>query len=257
MRKLTNIFNPPKAGALLPLGALALSLFANLGGIAPAAGLPTLSATKCKADISADKIDAAKYFGAILTQVRKDWTAKAKIYSVRYEDRGAKTFDKLCSLRTNSDWTVIFFSSITNVTETVYLQNYKLSATGVPLILYSVKWPVGGSISYTGATIADMKKHKGAKFATNEMPVLEATMKIAPDNLFVGWKLSMSQVVQKLLSSVRKEKVTGYGYSVTIESKSLKSKSPWVQLWWNNGTTKNGQAFIVEPITLQSYTTKY
>ena len=46
----------------------------------------TQSALTCSSDTSSDAIDPGKYFGDILTQVRKTWKSDAVISSVRFED---------------------------------------------------------------------------------------------------------------------------------------------------------------------------
>ena len=71
----------------------------------------------------------------------------------------------------------------------------------------------------------------------------------------LGWKISLSEIIQKFLDQTRNEKITNYGWSIYIGKNSLKSRSVYANIYWQNGSKK--QAFFVEPITLKSYLIKY
>lgn len=210
----------------------------------------------CNADKSSDSIDAGKYFGNILAQARKDWRPDANISSVRYENRTAKNFNSLCTLRTDSNWKIIFYS-VTSKTELVAdLDIWNKAKTELPLIRYEVaKKLTNNSESYMSMTIADMKAQGGWTFYVYSRPETAAQEARGPANLFLNWKMSMSQVIQRLIDRTKGEKVTGtMGYNIYMGKATLKTKTPYVGIYWENGAKKTW--FYVEPISLSTYDLK-
>lgn len=66
------------------------------------------------------------------------WDSDAAISSIRFEDRSAKNFDTLCTLRTDGNWKIIFYS-VSSKTELVAdLDVSKKKNTELPLIRYEV-----------------------------------------------------------------------------------------------------------------------
>jgi hypothetical protein len=222
----------------------------------PSASTTVASAQTCKADTSSDSINVATYFGNVLTQVKKDWRPDAKITSVRFEDRNAKNFNSLCSLRTDGNWKLILFSASSKTYLVADLDTFNKKSTDMPLVRYEVvKKLTDNSESYTGLTIADMKKQGGWSFFANPQDVTAATDAKGPDNPFLTWKITMSQVIQKFIDRTRTEKITGMGYNILIGNSSIKNKSPYAYIYWENGAKKT--AFYVETVTLTSYDYKY
>ena len=126
--------------------------------VTASASSSTTGALTCNSDKSSDAIDPGKYFGNILAQVKKEWKADAVISSVRFERQYVKTFQDLCTVKTDSNWQMIFYS----------------------------------------LSFADMKKQNGWKFHEYFRPeVYSYESKYVP-NFFLGWKMSMNDVVQKL-----------------------------------------------------------
>lgn len=62
-------------------------------------------------------------------------------------------------------------------------------------------------------------------------------------------------MIQKLIDRTKTEKITGMGYNIHIRKASLKTKTPYAYIYWENGTKKT--AFYVEPVSLTSYDYKY
>lgn len=224
--------------------------------LSPSASTTAASAQTCNADTSSDSINIGTYFGNLLAQARKDWRPDANISSVRFEDRNAKNFDSLCSLRTDANWKIILYS-VSSKTELVAdLDYFNKKNTDKPLVRYEVvKKLTNNSESYTSLTIADMKKQGGWSFYVYSRPEFAAIEAKGPANLFLTWKMSMSQVVQKLIDRTRSEKITGMGYNIYIGKASLKTKTPYADIYWENGAKKT--AFYVEPVSLTSYDVKY
>ena len=126
----------------------------------------------------------------------------------------------------------------------------------MPRILYEVvKKLTDNSESYTGLAITDMKKQSGWSFYANPQAVTAATDAKGPENPFLTWKMTMSQVIQKFIDRTRTEKITGMGYNVYIGNSSIKTKSPYAYIYWENRAKRT--AFYVEPVTLTSYDYKY
>ncbi len=222
----------------------------------PSAASTVASAQTCMADASSDSINVATYFGNVLTQARKDWRPDAKIASVRFEDRNAKNFDSLCTLRTDANWKLILFSASSRTYLVADLDIFNKKSTDMPLVRYEVvKKLTDNSESYTSLTIADMKKQSGWSFFANPQEVTAATDAKGPDNPFLTWKMSLSQVIQKFIDRTRTERITGMGYNIYIGNSSIKNKSPYAYIYWENGAKKT--AFYVEPVTLTSYDYKY
>lgn len=212
----------------------------------------TQAGLTCNADKSSDSIDVGKYFGNILTQVRSQWKADAVISSVRFQDPAVKSFQDLCTLKTNSNWQVVFYALSSKTEISGYLDNSKKDSAGVPPLTFTVD-KVDNSAS-TGLTYADMKKQGGWKFHEFSRPETFAYESKYAANMFLNWKMSMSDVVQKFIDRVRSEKITGAGFYVYVSKASLKTKSPSVSIYWQNGTSST--SFYVEPITLTSYDVK-
>lgn len=222
----------------------------------PSASTTVPDVQTCTADTSSDSINVATYFGKILTQAKKDWRPDAKITSVRFEDRNAKNFNSLCTLRTDASWKLILFSASSKTYLVADLDIFNKKNTDMPRVLYEVvKKVTANSESYTGLTISDMKKQGGWSFFTNPQDVTAARDAKAPESPFLTWKMSMSQVVQKFIDRTRTEKITGMGYNIDIGNSSIKNKSPYAYIYWENGAKKT--AFYVETVTLTSYDYKY
>lgn len=222
----------------------------------PSASTTVANAQTCTADTSSDSINIDTYFGNILTQAKKDWRPDAKITSVRFEDRNAKNFNSLCTLRTDANWKLILFSASSKTYLVADLDIFNKKNTDMPRVLYEVvKKLTDNSESYTGLTISDMKKQGGWSFFANPQEVTAAKDAKGPENPFLTWKMSMSQVIQKFIDRTRPEKITGMGYSIDIGNSSIKNKSPYAFIYWQNGAKKT--AFYVETVTLTSYDYKY
>ncbi len=207
----------------------------------------------CNADKSSDSINVGKYFGEILDQVRTQWKKDAVISSVRFERQYVTTFQDLCSLKTDSNWQIVFYSLSGKNEVSGYLDNSKKDASGVPPVIFEVDTPNG--LKSASLTYADMKKQGGWVFHEFSRPeTYQSEVKYA-SNLFVGWKLSMSDIVQKLIDRVRDEKITAAGFHVYIGKASLKTKTPYVSLYWQNQPKRT--AFYVEPVSLKTYEQAY
>lgn len=212
----------------------------------------TQAGLTCNADKSSDSINVGTYFGDILTQVRSQWKADAVISSVRFQDQAVKSFQGLCTLKTDSNWQVVFYSLSSKTEISGYLDNSKKNSAGVPPLRYSVD-KVDNSAS-TDLTFADMKKQGGWKFHEFSRPETFASESKYAANMFLNWKMSMSEVIQKIIDRVRTEKITGAGFNVYIGKASLKTKTPYVSIYWQNGTSNT--TFYVEPRSLTSYDVK-
>jgi hypothetical protein len=126
---------------------------------------------------------------------------------------------------------------------------------GIPRLLYSVKKVASSGTTFTNKTIADIKKEGGWVFDVYSRPESAAQEKKGPSNLFLTWKMTLSDVVQKFIERTRNETITAYGWSIYIGKSSLKTGSPYANIYWQNGTKK--QAYYVEPVTLKTYLVKY
>lgn len=213
----------------------------------------TNAALTCNADKSSDSIDVGKYFGKILDQVRTQWKKDAVISSVRFERQYVSNFQDLCTLKTDSNWQIVFYSLSGKNEISGYLDNSKKDAAGVPPVIFEVDSPDG--LKSNSLTFADMQKQGGwvlHEFSRPETYKLE--VKYAA-NLFAGWKLSMSDVVQKLIDRVRNEKISSLGFHIYIGKASLETKSPYVSLYWQNAPKRT--SFYVEPVTLKTYDQAY
>lgn len=207
------------------------------------------AALTCNSDKSSDSIDVGKYFGDILAQVRKQWKADAVISSVRFERPYGTTFQDLCTLKTDSNWQMIFYSLSGKNEISGYLDNAKKDAAGVPPMIFAVDKPDG--LTSATLTFADMKKQGGWVFHEYPRPEFLAFESKYAANFFTGWKMTMSEAVQKLIDRVRAEKITAYGFHVYIGKASTKTKTPYVSLYWQNSPKKT--TFFVEPVTLKTY----
>jgi hypothetical protein len=125
----------------------------------------------------------------------------------------------------------------------------------MPMVRYEVvKKLSNNSESYTSLTIADMKKQGGWNFYVYSRPEFASSEAKGPSNLFLGWKMSMSQVIQKFIDRTRTEKITGIGYNLYFGKASLKTKTPYAYIYWENGAKKT--SFYVEPVSMTSYEMK-
>lgn len=213
------------------------------------------SANTCMADRSLDSINIGKYFASFLTQAKKDWRKDANISSVRMDDRSGKNFDALCTLNIYSSWTIVLYSVSAKTEQVVYMDSQNKTDAGIPRLLYSVKKVASSGTTFTNKTIADIKKEGGWVFDVYSRPESAAQEKKGPANLFLTWKMTLSDVVQKFLDRTRNETITAYGWSIYIGKRSLKTGSPYANIYWQNGAKK--QAYYVEPITLKTYLVKY
>ena len=213
------------------------------------------SAKTCMADRSLDSVDIGKYFAAFLTQAKKDWRKDANISSVRMDDRMGKNFDALCSLNIYSSWMVVLYSVSSKTEQVVYMDSQNKTTAGIPRLLYNVKKVASSGTTFTGKTIEEMKKEGDWAFDVFSRPETAAQEKKGPSNLFLEWKMTLSDVVQKFLDRTRNESISAYGWSIYIGKRSLKTSSPYANIYWQNGTKK--QAYYVEPFTLKTYLVKY
>lgn len=224
--------------------------------VTPTTASTVQSAATCKADTSSDSINMSTYFGNILSQAKKDWRPDARISSVRFEDRNAKNFNSLCTLRTDANWKIVFYSVSTRTEQVADLDMFNKKRTEMPLVRYEVvKKLTDNSESYTSLTISDMKKQGGWSFYSYSRPETTAMEAKAPENPFLTWKMSMSQVIQKFLDRTRAEGITGMGYNIAIGKASIKTKSPYAYIYWEDGAKKT--AFYVEPVSQTSYDVMY
>ena len=213
------------------------------------------SAKTCTADMTLDSLDVGEYFNNFLSEARKEWRKDAIISSIRLEDRTGKNFDALCNVNIYSSWTVVLFSPSLKKEELVYLDGQNLTAAGIPRVLYSVKKSGSDSTSFTSKTFVEMKIKDGWVFDSYTRQEILASGKKGERNPLLGWKISLSEIIQKFLDQIRNEKITNYGWSIYIGVNSMKSRSVYANIYWQNGSKK--QAFFVEPITLKSYLIKY
>lgn len=223
--------------------------------VTPSASTTVASALTCKADTSSDSINVGRYFGNILVQAKKDWRPDANISSVRFEDQNAKNFNGLCTLRTDADWKIILYSVSSKTELVAYLDIYNKKNTEMPVVRYEVIKKASNSQTTTGLTISDMKKQGGWSFFEYSRPEFAASEAKGPANLFLTWKMTMSQVIQKFIDRTKTEKITGLGYNIYVGKASLKTKTPYAYIYWENGAKKT--AFYVEPVSLTSYDYKY
>ncbi|MFA5918649.1 MAG: hypothetical protein WC800_03815 [Candidatus Nanopelagicaceae bacterium] len=239
---------------LVPL-MVALSLVLSSMSPFVASSSAADSAKTCMADRSLDSVNVGKYFAAFLTQAKKDWRKDANISSVRMDDRSGKNFDALCTLNIYSSWMIVLYSVSSKTEQVVYMDSQNKTDAGIPRLLYSVKKVASSGTTFTNMTIADIKKEGGWVFDVYSRPETAAQEKKGPANLFLTWKMTLSDVVQKFLDRTRNEAITAYGWSIYIGKRSLKTSSPYANIYWQNGSKK--QAYYVEPITLKSYLVKY
>ena len=100
-----------------------------------------------------------------------------------------------------------------------------------------------------------MKKDGGWSFGEYTPPGSVASEAKVPANLFLTWKMTMSQIIQKFIDKAKTEKITGMGYNIYIGEASLETKSSYAFIYWQNGSKKT--AFYVELVTLASYDYKF
>lgn len=224
--------------------------------ISPSASPSIQYPLTCKADTSSDSLNLGKYFDNIMNQVRKDWRADAVISSARFDARSAKDFSGLCTLKTDSNWTIIFYSLSTKVEQWVDLDNSVKDSQGVPRLLYSVlrSDPGFGSQTAVGMSIADIEAQGKWKFDEYPFPEKYQSELRHPANFFFNWKMTMSQVVQKFIDRVKDEKITSGGFFIDLE-KSGFSDTPFVEIDWVNGAKST--AYTVEPVSLKVYTSTH
>lgn len=167
----------------------------------PSASTTVASALTCKADTSVDSINVGKYFGDILAQVRTQWKADAVISSVRFDRQYVKTFQDLCTLKTDSNWQMIFYSLSGKSEISGYLDNSKKDSAGVPPFIFPVDNAATG-VS-TSLTYAEMKKQGGWKIREYLRPETYSAEAKYGANPFLKWRMSMSGVVQMFIDRVR------------------------------------------------------
>lgn len=213
------------------------------------------NAKACMADRSLDSIDIGEYFATVLKQARKDWRRDANISSVRLDDRSGKNFDALCSLSIYSSWMIVLYSVSSKTEQIVYVDGQNKTTAGIPRLLYNVKKVASSGTTFTSKTIEEMKKDGDWVFDVFSRPETAAQEKKGPSNLFLEWKMTLSDVVQKFLDRTRNESISAYGWSIYIGKRSPKTSSPYANIYWQNGSKK--QAYYVEPVTLKSYLVKY
>ncbi len=234
---------------------LSLMLSTATPFVASGSAADTFSAKTCMADGTLDSINIGEYFADFLVEARKAWRKDASISSVRLDDRTGKNFDALCKVNIYSSWTVVLYSLSSKSEEVVYMDGQNMTAAGIPRLLYSVKKIKSSGTTFSGKTLADIQKEGGWVFDAFSRPETAAFEKKGPANPFLGWKISLSDLIQKFLDRTRNEQITNYGWNISIGKNSRKSGSAYVDIYWQNGTKK--QAYYVEPITLKSYVIKY
>ena len=213
------------------------------------------SAKTCTADMTLDSLDIGEYFNSFLIEARKEWHRDAIISSIRLDDRAGKNFDALCKVNIYSSWMIVLYSHSLMKEEVVYMDGQNLTAAGIPQVLYSVKKTGSSGTAFTSKTFAEVKKKEGWVFDSYTRQEFAASQKKGEKNPLLGWKISLSEIIQKFLDQTRNEKITNYGWSIYIGQNSMKSRSVYASIYWQNGAKK--QAFFVEPITLKSYLIKY
>ncbi len=218
------------------------------------AASPTTAKT-CTSDKTLDSLDIGEYFNNFLIEARKEWHKDAIISSIRLDDRAGKNFDALCKVNIYSSWMIILYSPSLMKEEVVYLDGQNLTAAGIPRVLYSVKKSESSSTSFTSKTFADIKKKEGWVFDSYRPREIVSSEKKGEKNPLLGWKISLSEIIQKFLDQTRNEKITNYGWSIYIGKNSIKGRSVYANIYWQNGAKR--QAFFVEPISLKSYLIKY
>ena len=250
------VFVLAACGSKAKTAASASSTPTQSNAVTPSASTSVASALTCKADTSSDSINVGTYFGNILAQAKKDWRPDANISSVRFEAPYDKNFNSLCTLRTDGNWKIILYSVSSKSELVAGLDIFQKKNSEMPLVRYEViKKLADNTNSYSSRSIAEMKKEGGWIFYTYSRPETAASEAKGPSNLFLTWKMSMSQVIQKFIDRTRSEKITGAGYNIAIGKASLKTQTPYVDIYWENGSKK--QAYYVEPISLKIYEVKY
>lgn len=250
-----------QAGRTFSMGwapiAVAFTLMTSLLSpfIASSSAAEPVTAKTCMADRSLDSINIGRYFASFLTQARKDWRKDANISSVRIDDRNGKNFDALCTLNIYSSWMIVLYSISSKTEQVVYMDGPNKTAAGIPRLLYSVKKVATSGTTFTNKTIADIKREGGWVFDVYSRPETAPQERKGPANLFLTWKIKLSDVIQKFLDRTRKEAISTYGWNISIGKRSLKTGSPYAYIYWQNGAKK--QAYYVEPVTLKSYLVKY
>lgn len=235
--------------------ALTLVLSVATPFLASSSAVDATSAKTCMADRSLDSINIGKYFANFLVQARKDWRKDANISSVRLDDRKGENFDALCKVNIYSSWMIVLYSVSSKTEEVVYMDGENMTAAGIPRLLYSLKKVGSKGTTFTSKSLADIRKESGWTFDSYSRPETATQEKKGPANLFLNWKMSLSDVIQKFLDRTMNEQITNYGWSISIGKKSVKSGTPYANIYWQNSTKK--QAYYVEPITLKSYEVKY
>ena len=246
---------PFNALAFLITLALVLMLSISQPVITGSSAASPTSAITCSADLTLDALDIGEYFSNFQTDARKEWRKDAIISSIRLDDRTGKNFDALCKVNIYSSWMIVLYSPSLKKEEVVYMDGQNLTAAGIPRVLYSVKKSGSNSTSFTSKTFVDIKKKEGWVFDSYTRQEKVASEKKGDKNPLLGWKISLGEIIQKFLDQVRNEKITNYGWSIYIGMNSVKSKSVYASIYWQNGLKK--QAFFVEPVTLKSYLIKY
>ena len=209
----------------------------------------------CLADRTLDSIDIGKYFANFLVQARKDWRKDASISSVSLDDRLGKNFDALCKVNIYSSWTVVLYSPSLKREEVVKMDGAHLTVAGTPQLLYSVKKAKSNGVTFAVMTVADMKRDGSWVFDLYAAPQTSTGAKKGLENLFLNWRISLSDLIQKFLDQIKNDGISEYGWSISIGTRSPKTGAIYADIYWQNGITK--QAFFVEPITLKSYVVKY
>ncbi len=209
---------------------------------------PTVQALdETKVDMSMDLINIADYFGKITKQVKADWKSDARMISVRADFR-YKDFTSLMKLRTDYDYTVIFYSLSSKTELRVELNNAKKDAKGLPEIKYVVI--KRDNSSETSMTFEEQKKNPEWILYEYSRPEAYDVFKNYPENYFEGWNMKMSDVVKALIVRSKNEKVTGTGVYISLYY-YVQEKTPIVTMYWENGTAKT--YFYVEPVTGKKY----
>lgn len=231
-------------------GSAAIQTAVVTPSASPAASQVALT---CNADRSSDAINVGKYFGGILDQVRSQWKMDAVISSVRFERQYVKSFQDLCTLKTDSNWQMVFYSLSGKNEISGYLDNSKKDATGVPPVIFEVDASDG--LKSNSLSFAEMKKQGGWKLHEFSRPETFPQESKYAANFFLGWKMSMSDVIQKFIDRVRDEKISDQGFHVYMGKASSKTKTPYASLYWQNAPKRT--SFYVEPVSLKTYDQAY
>lgn len=215
------------------------------GGAKSAAG-PSLDENAISPQV--DEISMGDYFQKILAQVKKDWKNDAKITSIRFDKSGVKGFETLQQLKVDANWKVVFFSLSTNNEIAVDLDNSKKDANGVPIIKYSCEIKKPDSLTALSLTADEIKNNtNGAKISEFSRPEFNNVYKNQPDNFLVGSDMKMSEILKKLFTRFKNEKITGEGYYLTLTG----INGPKLNVYWINGNRKT--RYFIELDTKKDY----